>query len=158
MNENEKSKLYQQYENAIRKQVYRQASKHMMLYAIDDLQQEASYAWLRALDKFDASKGNMIGFINTVVRNHLASTANRFALLGGWGVSEDWQAIPVVESAYEIADAKAIMTEDEQAVVDEALTREHKSVRSIVKRLREQGWSVNRARRACKGVKEKIVV
>jgi len=157
MNENEKSKLYQQYENAIRKQVYRQASKHMMLYAIDDLQQEASYAWLRALDKFDASKGNMIGFINTVVRNHLASTANRFALLGGWGVAEDWQ-IPVAESAYEIADAKAIMTEDEQAVVDEALTREHKSVRSIVKRLREQGWSVNRARRACKGVKEKIAV
>jgi RNA polymerase sigma factor (sigma-70 family) len=164
MNENEKTSLYLKHEKLLKKQAYKAAREHMVMYAVDDLCQEASVAWCKAVNTFDPDRGASLStYAWAVVSNQLrhavdAIVRNATTSLDNWGVADAPIEVSVAESAYEITDARIALDDDERAVFDEAMTREHKSVESIVRRMRERGWSFRRARNACKSMKQKIAV
>ena len=160
MNDIEKTNLYKQYERFLKSRAYKAAGKYMVTYAVDDLFQEASVAWCKAINAYDAKKGTRLNYVWRVVDNSLANAAAAMTRVpiapDGWGVAEDMYEIPAIEEAYEITDAKICMDNDERVMIDEALTHEHKSMASIIRRMQAFGWSRRKAQKVFYSIKQKF--
>lgn len=160
-----KQELIQQYESFIWKrtrEAMRRGTIDTTVYDADDLHQEASIAFFKAVEAFDPEKGALINLAWASIKNHFAhlirSSAKQIKALSlEWSVSEQAHEVATHEAAYALADLDAVLTDDERVVVRLALGKECKSTLAIVKKMNsEYGWTKYRARKACKGVRAKL--